>query len=85
MRKHLFDNHIQKWIDECEKLHIKITAKEALKAIAAHLGVKAESQIQRPRFTQERFINGLAELIFAHDLVCVIYSFSSQILLNIYL
>lgn len=78
LRKHLFTIHIQEWIDECKRLRIKITSKDALQAIKDHQGiqVEAESQTQqRPMFTQENFVMALTEFIVASDQVC--FSFYS--------
>ena len=70
LRKHLFSYHIKDWLSECEKLQIRITAKDALAAIAAFQGTRTESQTQqRPKFTQEHFIDALAEFIVATDQV----------------
>jgi hypothetical protein len=38
--KHLFTAYIDKWISECKKHGIAIIAKEAIKAIAAHQGIR---------------------------------------------
>lgn len=70
LRKHLFSCHIQDWLSECKKLQIRITAKDALAAIIAFQGTRNESHTQqRPKFTQEHFINALAEFIVATDQV----------------
>jgi hypothetical protein len=75
LRKHLYTTHIQEWIEGCERLQLKIRSKDALQAIAAHRGVRAESQAQqRPQFTQENFVNALAEFIIATDQVYLIWS-----------
>jgi hypothetical protein len=76
LRKHLFSvardktTHINEWIAECKKLSITITAKEAIEAIAAHQGIRLDTQTQsRPQFTPACFINALAEFITATDQV----------------
>lgn len=76
LRRHLFSigrdkvTHIDEWIAECSRRNITITAKEALEAIAAHRGIRPETQTQsRPQFTQTRFINSLVEFIVATDQV----------------
>ena len=72
--KHLFTCHIEIWISECERLQIRITAKDALAAIATFQGTQAQSQSQqRLRFTQEHFITALAEFIIAKDQVFLIF------------
>ena len=70
LRKHLFTNHIKDWLSECEKLQIRITAKDALAAIAAFQGTRTQTQTQhRQKFTQECFVDALAEFIVATDQV----------------
>lgn len=70
LRKHLFTYHIEDWLSECKKLQIRITAKDALAAIAAFQGTRTESQTQpRPKFTQGHFVDALAEFIVATDQV----------------
>ena len=78
LRKHLFSYHIEDWLSKCERLQIRITAKDALAAIAAFQGTRTESQTQQsPKFTQERFVNALAEFIVATDQV---YSYFFSVL-----
>src|SRR5258708_14613662 len=68
--KHLFTAHIDKWIAECKKHGIAIIAKEAIKAIAAHQGVRPDTYTQpRPQFTPARFMDYLVEFIVAIDQV----------------
>jgi hypothetical protein len=76
LRKHLFSiardktTHIDEWTAECKRRGITITAKEAIEAIAAHQGIRLDTQTQsRPQFTPARFINALAEFITATDQV----------------
>jgi hypothetical protein len=74
LQKHLYTYHIQDWISECERLQIRITAKDALAAIATFQGTQGQTQTQqRLKFTQERFINALAEFIVAKDQVFLIF------------
>ena len=71
LRKHLLSSdHIDRWIAECKRLGISITAKEAVEAITAHQGVTSDYQsLPRPQFTPERFIDALAQFIVATDQV----------------
>ena len=71
LRNHLLSkDHIDTWIAECARLGIQITAKSAVEVIAAHQGVAPNSQASpRPQFTQERFIDAIAEFIVATDQV----------------
>ena len=71
LRKHLCSEaHIDRWIAECERLGIQITAKEAVETIAAYQGVAPDYQTSsRPQFTQERFVDAIAEFIIASDQV----------------
>ena len=74
LRKHLFTHHIQDWISECERLQIRVTAKDALAAIATFQGTQAQTQTQqRSKFTQEHFIDAIAEFIIANDQVFLIF------------
>lgn len=74
--------HPKEWASECERLGLEIRAKDALEAIAKFLGTRAESQTeQRPKFTQESFINALAEFIVATDQVFFYIFYSIFILL----
>ena len=58
------------WIAECKRLGIEIKAKEAVETIAAYQGVTSNHQaLPRPQFTQERFIDAIAEFIVATDQV----------------
>ena len=71
LRNHLLSKtHIDAWIAECKKLNIQITAQIAIEAIAAHQGVAPDHQaLPRLQYTQERFIDAIAEFIVAEDLV----------------
>jgi len=82
LQRHLFTQHSKEWASECERLQLKIRAKDALEAIAKFQGTTAESLTeQRPRFTQESFINALAEFIVASDQVYLYIFYSIFILL----
>jgi hypothetical protein len=73
LRKHLYMSHPQLWVSECKRLGLTIRAKEALGAIAAFQDTRGEPHTQsRQRFTQEGFINAIAEFIIANDQVCSI-------------
>jgi hypothetical protein len=70
LRKHLYTHHIQDWISECERLQIRITAKDAVAAIAAFQGTQVQTPTQqRLKFTQDHFIDALTEFIVANDQV----------------
>jgi hypothetical protein len=82
----LYTQHIEKWISECERLQLTIRAKDALEAIAKFQGTRVESQTeQRLKFTQESFINALAEFIVATDQVYSYIFYSIFITNNAYL
>jgi hypothetical protein len=62
--------HIDIWIAECKRLDIQITAQHAAEVIAAHQGVPFDRQASfRPQFTQEHFLDAIAEFIVATDQV----------------
>jgi len=71
LRKHLCSAaHIDRWIAECKRLGIQITAKEAVETIAAYQGVTSNYQTSpRPQFTQECFVDAIAEFIVTTDQV----------------
>ena len=50
LRKHLCSqDHIDRWIAECKRLNIQITAKEAVETIAAYQGIAPDHQaLPRP-------------------------------------
>jgi hypothetical protein len=70
LRKHLFTAHIDKWISECKKHGIAITAKGAMEAIAAHQGIRPDTYTQpRLQFILACFMDYLVEFIVATDQV----------------
>ena len=72
LRAHLYKTHLKDWVDECKEQGISIKAKDALEAIAASQGVRPNSEAPpRPKFTQSKFLDALAEFIVSTDQVCL--------------
>ena len=71
LRKHLFTDHIEKWIASCEKLNIHITATAAAEAICQFRGEPATTQLEseRLRYSKETFRDALLDFIVGDDQV----------------
>jgi hypothetical protein len=70
IRRHLYDNHLSEWVSGCDRLGIKITAKEALDIVNAfRQGSAGPTTIHRKSFSNEAFVDAISELIIADDLV----------------
>jgi hypothetical protein len=70
LRKHLYTHYIQDWISKCERLQIRIIAKDAVAAMAAFQGTQVQTPTQQSlKFTQDHFINALTEIIVANNQV----------------
>jgi hypothetical protein len=72
LRKHLFTDHIAKWITSCEDLNISITAAAAVEAIRKFRKEPAATSLEteRPQYSKEAFIDALVDFIAADDQVC---------------
>ena len=70
--KHLFTDHIEKWITSCEKLHISITAAAAVEAIRLFRKEPATTSLEseRPKYSKEAFIDAVVDFIVGDDQVC---------------
>jgi large-conductance mechanosensitive channel len=56
--------HLGEWIDECEKLDITITGKQAQEAIAKYKGVSVQQQTEaRMPFSKNNFLNAIVNFI----------------------
>ncbi|KAF7372427.1 HAT family dimerization domain-containing protein [Mycena venus] len=72
-RKHLYENHIEAWVEGCDQLKISIKAKEAKKHVEAYRAHKhqktageksnPEQGKQRTPFSQEAFVDALVDFI----------------------
>lgn len=69
MRKHLFSDHIEKWITSCEKLNISITAAAAVEAIRQFRNEPATTSLEseRPQYSKEAFKDAVVDFIVGDD------------------
>ncbi|KAJ7027234.1 hypothetical protein C8F04DRAFT_1399602 [Mycena alexandri] len=76
LRKHLYKNHLDAWVEGCDKLKIPINAKEASKHVDAYrsrkgqnTGASSNSELgqKRTEFSQEAFVDALVEFIVGDD------------------
>ncbi|KAJ7030540.1 hypothetical protein C8F04DRAFT_961485, partial [Mycena alexandri] len=76
LRKHLYENHLDAWVEGCDKLKIPINAKEASKHVDAYRSRKgqktgassnSEPGQKRTEFSQEAFVDALVEFIVGDD------------------
>jgi len=72
LRKHLFNDHIKKWITSCENLNISITAAAALEAIRKFRKEPATTSLEseRTQYSKEAFIDALVDFVVGDDQVC---------------
>jgi hypothetical protein len=77
LRKHLFTDHIEKWIASCEKLNISVTAAAALEAIRQFRKEPATTSLEseRPKYSKEAFTDALVDFIVGDDQVCFLFIF----------
>ena len=75
MRKHLFSDHIEKWITSCEKLNIPVTAAAAVEAIRKFRKEPATTSLEseRPQYSKEAFKDALVDFIVGDDQACLFY------------
>ena len=66
--------HLGEWIEECEKLDITITGKQAQEAIAKYKGVSIYQQTKAHMpFSKNNFLNAIANFIVVTNQVFFIY------------
>jgi hypothetical protein len=76
LRRHLYEEHPDSWIEGCDKLHIPITAKAAQRAVTEYHNHQGQctsrqspnSTVSRP-FSQEAFVDAVVEFIVVDDQV----------------
>jgi hypothetical protein len=78
LRKHLYDNHINKWITQCAELKIQITAKAGLDAIRKHRNEPQPSSLESERqdYSKDAFLDAIVELVTGDDLVSNYFIFN---------
>jgi hypothetical protein len=78
LRKHLYEHHIDAWVEGCDKLKIPIKAKEAASHVDAYrvrkhqkTGTTSNSEPGKKRtpFSQEAFVDAIVEFIVGDDQV----------------
>ncbi|KAJ7463220.1 hypothetical protein FB451DRAFT_1043180, partial [Mycena latifolia] len=79
LRKHLYENHLDAWVEGCDKLKITIKAKEAIKHVEEYRNRKQHTtgtapnpkpETKRTAFSQEAFVDAIVEFIVGDDQVC---------------
>ena len=83
LQKHLYTNHVDEWVESCDKLNIKIMAEKAKPAVDAYrarTGTRVDGQesntaclTQKP-FSPEAFVDAIVEWIVADDQVASFFS-----------
>ncbi|KAJ7936657.1 hypothetical protein B0H13DRAFT_1469856, partial [Mycena leptocephala] len=76
LRKHLYEHHVDAWVEGCDKLKIPIKAKEAASHVDAYrvrkhqkTGATSNSEPGKKRtpFSQEAFVDAIVEFIVGDD------------------
>lgn len=76
LRRHLYEEHSDSWIEGCDRLRIPITAKSAQRAVTEYRNRKGQctshqspdSKVIRP-FSQEAFVDAIVDFIVTDDQV----------------
>jgi hypothetical protein len=78
LRKHLYEHHIEAWVEGCDRLKYQIKAQEALPYVNEYRARKQgktgtapnpEPDKNRQNFSQEAFVDALVEFIVSDDQV----------------
>ena len=75
IRKHLYNEHIGEWVSSCDNLNISITAAGAKAAARRYHNLPEDdtpSDIERPQYSKEAFVDALVEFIIGDDQVCAL-------------
>lgn len=85
LRAHLYTNHIELWVDGCDKFKIPITAEKAKGLVAHYRASKGEassdpkSSGERPadirEYSYEAFVDAITQFIIADDQVIIFVVF----------
>ncbi|KAJ6576013.1 hypothetical protein DFH09DRAFT_914990, partial [Mycena vulgaris] len=76
LRKHLYEHHLEAWVEGCDKLKYTIKARKTLQYVDAYRARKAgktgtapnpEPDKNRQEFSQEAFVDALVEFIVGDD------------------
>ena len=81
LKYHLMTTHLGEWIEECEKLDITITGKQAQEAIAKYKGVSIQQQTEACMpFSKNNLLDAIANFIVVTNQVFFIYLLLSRFL-----
>jgi hypothetical protein len=87
IRKHLYENHLTAWVKMCDQLKILITAQGAMHAVTkyrlANTNINNVASINRRVFSNQAFVESIAEWIVADDQVTTCCYFVHMLLLII--
>jgi hypothetical protein len=84
LRRHLYEQHVDAWVEGCDQLKIPIKAKEATKYVDEYRVRKhqttgststSEPGKKRAQFSQEAFVNAIVEWIVGDDQVSFSFIF----------
>ncbi|KAK7458852.1 hypothetical protein VKT23_009862 [Stygiomarasmius scandens] len=70
LRKHLYTNHLETWVNSCDALGIEITAEEALPFVKSYHGSSSsepQSNILHRPFSKEGFTDAIVQWIVSDD------------------
>jgi hypothetical protein len=70
----LFNHHIEQWINDCKRLNIPIKGATAKVAIQKFYNLleEAHMEFKCPKFSNEAFLDALAEFIIGDDQVHIV-------------
>jgi hypothetical protein len=70
LRSHLFKNHLEEWVSECQKQGIEMRGKEGEEALAKFTGLPVQRQAKAcTPFSQDFFLDSLVQFIIATNQV----------------
>lgn len=74
LRRHLYENHTELWLSDCERFGIEIKAKEVLSFIQEFRGEKGAARRDpnaRKLYSNEAFVDAIVEFVVGDDQVSV--------------
>jgi hypothetical protein len=84
LRRHLYENHTEAWIADCERLKIKIKSKEAVEYIRGfreEAGSAGPDPNARKPYSKEAFVDAIVEWIVGDDQVSVFVELGTFLLI----
>lgn len=74
LQAHLLNNHLDKWVDRCQRLNIELKGKEGKEALEKFTGLPLQCQAKAcVPFSQEAFLDGLVQLTMATNQVFFLF------------